>query len=509
MAEWWIRNGHSSPFGPVSEEEVCYLISNRTLSSTSLCRQDNECTWHQLGQVTRFAELFKRNAISGPNIASADTNEAPFARLVAEALDQESETESKVGDHAVPAQAVQTDHFRQNNDGGRMQASSSTSEAAAKGAYRRGWRRDAVVAGVSAAAMSCIVGAVLFVLWLIPSDEEGARSGKASASTRTISTAEQEEEVSECDGAGGCKVLAKEGKVPLTGGCVRGWCFPTGPGCIRDVDCHVENRCTRAECHRGTCRLIDVHGQCRLHDGTSGTCRYGICDVASGTTCVVDEGCMAPKNSCFTALCTADQRCEHQSKADGDSCKTTAYAPGTCKSGRCLMDATRAAIREKRCKTKRYGYYSFQKCTRSLLYVIDNHQLAGARQKIHRLLAKRVRYDLNISLVALPDGGYNIILANRRSRSDVRGLVDPSFVAFAMASYTARSSWRSRNLIIWITPYKDGWTIPTHGSRKALRKGMRASRLGWLGVVDVRAYRKWLEKTFRPLKAPRRLESAL
>jgi hypothetical protein len=126
----------------------------------------------------------------------------------------------------------------------------------------------------------------------------------------------------------------------------------------------------------------------------------------------------------------------------------------------------------------------------------------AAREAIAKLIAEDLRYDVHVGLIAVAHGGYNISLTNRRKRDDVRGLVDPSFIAFSLAGYTTRTNWRSRNIQIWLDPYREGWTLPTSGSRRAVRKGKEASELGFLGVVDIPAYRKWLEKAFRRLESP-------
>lgn len=106
---------------------------------------------------------------------------------------------------------------------------------------------------------------------------------------------------------------------------------------------------------------------------------------------------------------------------------------------------------------------------------------------------------MKVALVELPGGGYNIVAHNRRDRRDVRGLCDPSFVAFNIANYTEGTSWRSANLHVWLTPYRDGWAVPTRGSRAAVQHGKEASQLGAYGVVEVKAFRAWLEQAFKPL----------
>jgi hypothetical protein len=104
-----------------------------------------------------------------------------------------------------------------------------------------------------------------------------------------------------------------------------------------------------------------------------------------------------------------------------------------------------------------------------------------------------------VSLVSLPDGGYNVVTLNRRPRTDVHGMCDPSYVAWNVAFFTANSKWKSRTLQIWTKPYEEGWYLSTSGSRNAIRQGRAGSQLGWLGVVHVPTFRKWLDKAFRPL----------
>jgi hypothetical protein len=80
--------------------------------------------------------------------------------------------------------------------------------------------------------------------------------------------------------------------------------------------------------------------------------------------------------------------------------------------------------------------------------------------------------------------------------------VDPSFVAFEIGGFTQSSSWRSRLLQVWLTPYEDGWQISTEGGRHALRRGRAASMLGFLGVVNIQAFRRWLQEAFEHIERP-------
>lgn len=114
-------------------------------------------------------------------------------------------------------------------------------------------------------------------------------------------------------------------------------------------------------------------------------------------------------------------------------------------------------------------------------------------------LANNLRYDLKAVLVDLNGGGYNIVLYNRRSRAEVRGLCDPSFIAFDLASYTAATDWKSTALHIWLEPGGAGWAVPTRGSRLAVDQARANSVFGAYGVADVRTLRVWLERAFSPL----------
>lgn len=55
---------------------------------------------------------------------------------------------------------------------------------------------------------------------------------------------------------------------------------------------------------------------------------------------------------------------------------------------------------------------------------------------------------------------------------------------------------------ICLDPYNDGWQIRTAGGRKGVRRGRDASVLGALGVVDIKGFRTWLQRTFRSLTPP-------
>lgn len=143
-----------------------------------------------------------------------------------------------------------------------------------------------------------------------------------------------------------------------------------------------------------------------------------------------------------------------------------------------------------------------RECRRRTRFALEPAELDAEAAKIQERIRDHVLYDVDVSLVPLADGGANIVVFNRRPRDDVRGLVDPSFVAFEVAGFTEQSDWKSRQLMIWLEPYVDGWQIPTSGGRRAVRRGRQASVLGALGVVEITSFRRWLQRTFSRIEAP-------
>jgi hypothetical protein len=310
----------------------------------------------------------------------------------------------------------------------------------------------------------------------------------------------------ECMDEGRPCTVGVDGEAARTGTCRGGWCLPVGPGCTHDPDCDDGDACTVDRCEGGRCAQAEAAGACTSPAGASGRCDRGHCEVDTAPACTGDADCIAPANPCREARCSELGRCEVRDREEGAVCGTRSEAPGRCRVGRCALDAEAASVRPESCRQElRRGWYGLELariCRRGLKFALDGDELEEAREKIQKLLDEGVRYDMHIALVALPDGGYNIVTVNQRSRREVRGLVDPSFVAFTLASYTEKTPWRSRALQVWLEPYGDGWTIPTAGTRTAVRKGQAANALGFFGVVDVKAYRQWLESTFRPLPEP-------
>lgn len=277
----------------------------------------------------------------------------------------------------------------------------------------------------------------------------------------------------------------------------------SGPGCIHDVDCWTRNPCVESTCREGRCHQEPAGGSCERSEDEQGQCRRGLCEPAVGQSCFDNSDCPDSRNDCTEVRCV-DGKCQERTLADGEQCQTSSDAPGTCNAGRCKMDRELASKRRKtNCRQvhDRWGR-ARRHCDRSLRFLLSDEKLREVRKTIRERIQEQMRYDTMVSLIELPDGGYNILTTNLRSRDKVRGLVDPSFVAFTMAGYTDGTAWRSRQLQIWVAPYEEGWAIPTSGARVAMDRGRSNSFLGSLGVVDVRAYREWLEKNFQKLANP-------
>lgn len=112
-----------------------------------------------------------------------------------------------------------------------------------------------------------------------------------------------------------------------------------------------------------------------------------------------------------------------------------------------------------------------RRCSRGLRYRLSDEQLAQESRRLEERIREKLSYNVLVSLIPIADGGYNVGVFNRRERTDVKGLVDPSFVAFTIVSFTERSNWKSRTLQIWGSSYAEGWAISTRGSRQAVDHG--------------------------------------
>ena len=306
----------------------------------------------------------------------------------------------------------------------------------------------------------------------------------------------------ECDSAASTVCQGDNG---VAGTCIRGHCLANGPGCIRDVDCFDGNDCTLERCDQGKCVSSFTTETCEVAS-RKGTCTQGKCILDGALACSKDKDCEPVSTPCRDAFCS-EGVCDFNRLEAGEICEMHSGAPGVCNAGEeCVFDEAVAEAGADICRMRWVwsGYRRVKKkrCRKGLRYRISSDRLAEQREKIRGAIENEVRYDTHVGLIQLADGGYNINVSNARKREDIRGLVDPSFVAFSLASFTSKTNWKSRNLNIWLSPLLEGWTIPTSGSRKAIKKGKAASALGHWGVVHVKTYRKWLEKNFSPLPIP-------
>ena len=331
-----------------------------------------------------------------------------------------------------------------------------------------------------------------------PGGREGASDEELAGTLSRTRTMDQDPHLPrECDADGAvCEMNGGQGR------CVRGRCVSTGPGCTHHSDCDDSEPCTVDLCATGRCHTMTAPEACLVElrgaEPEGGLCEEGVCERTQPEFCTVPGDCRKPRNPCRMVSCSDSGACLVDSHPDGILCETSGDAPGRCVLGRCVVDRS-LLDRTQRCDELKRRTPKPRRCRGGLSYRLPEKKWERERERIRKRISDEVRYDMLVGLVELSTGGYNIITTNLRTRDDVRGLVDPSFVAFSMASFTASTMWKSRTLHVWLEPYTEGWSIPTKGSRTAQRKGMAASGLGFLGVVQVKAYREWLEKTFRSM----------
>ncbi len=284
------------------------------------------------------------------------------------------------------------------------------------------------------------------------------------------------------------------------GVCLRARCVLVG-ACSFDVDCNDSNPCTRETCDRGECRTEQLGDIACTESGAAGTCQSSACVPNPPASCTEVGECEDAAGLCQVPSCV-DTHCAFALAPDGTECALSSGVAGVCAAGRCDMPVGDPEG-GRRCRTLRTSFGSFEECSQSgLRFRLDPDELARESSRIEERIREGVLYDVFVTLVPLGDGGYNIVVFNRQDREHVQGLVDPSFVAFEVGNYTGRSRWRSRTLQIWLDPYSEGWQISTEGGRRALRRGRAASGLGFLGVVNIRAFRTWLQAAFEPMAAP-------
>ena len=301
--------------------------------------------------------------------------------------------------------------------------------------------------------------------------------------------------------------------------CVQGVCVTDGPGCIYDSDCFDSNPCVVHTCEDGMCKPYSNSSESSCEDPETGL--NGIC---AGTTCVVlkktleeniknvcdteaegfnEEECVFSSNSCMKFV-MKENAFKHL--PNGTECENNLGAPGQCRSGYCRYDDNIEIKSEVMCGYKNYYdnrgrvIYRERKCRnkKKMQFKINNKKLSKAAKKLKKSIMKNLRYDVHVGIVHSHSGGYNIVITNTNKNNKVRGMIDPSLIAWEIASFTKKTNWRSANLQVWTRPRHDGWHMSTSGSRRAVRKGQAAA--GWLGMygtVNVRTFRVWLEKNFR------------
>jgi len=284
------------------------------------------------------------------------------------------------------------------------------------------------------------------------------------------------------------------------GECIRDRCILSGGLCSQDIDCDDNNLCTADRCDKGTCFSEPLKdAPCKLDPAGTGMCSSGYCEWNDAIGCVTDADCPAVMNPCRIAFCQSGA-CKILNTTDSTECKTTIGISGTCMGGACTTGDDAGKSKDVTCRRVWNSWYGWvSRCSSSLLYFLAPEDIPAIETKIQNLISDQLRYDMKASVIELSDGGYNIVLHNRRERTEIRGLCDPSLVAFSLAGYTSGTDWKSVNLHVWVTPFKEGWAVPTAGSRTAIQKGRARSVLGAYGVVDVKGFRMWLEKTFHVL----------
>ena len=290
------------------------------------------------------------------------------------------------------------------------------------------------------------------------------------------------------------------GRFGQRGECVLGRCVLGGGLCSQDIDCDDGNSCTFDRCELGKCAQVMSASACTLEKGGGGQCLDGFCEARyASIQCFSIGDCPAAVNNCREATCD-NGHCAVRNRKDTESCEFSSGRKGSCASGRCLPP-TLEAVNAQRCQTvfdDNIGYY--ERCSRSLSFSLSPDEIKTEEDKLSTRIAKDYRYDLKVTLVELPDGGYNIVAHNRKGAGEFQGLCDPSFIAWAVADFSQSTNWKSRNLHVWLKSYSDGWGLPTARSREAVRHARANSGLGWLGVLNAPAFRAWLEKEFSPLK---------
>jgi hypothetical protein len=273
------------------------------------------------------------------------------------------------------------------------------------------------------------------------------------------------------------------------GRCVRGECIATGGLCTADGDCDDGNPCTRDRCQEGHCTLAVEDGTCRTASGADGLCLEATCQPSARVACAFTAECPPQAMGCAEAACL-DGRCGVTRRADGAPCTTAAGRTGVCQMAVCASapgdGATEVCVME-------WDPYQgdVRRCRTGIRYRLAAEELARGEERLEQLAGQVLRYDLKASFVELPDGGYNLVLRNRRPPDQVRGAADPALAAWLASSFASTSGWRARQVVLWLGADGSGWSAPTRGGEPATQAARDRGPAAGLGGAE--AYRSWLE----------------
>ena len=303
----------------------------------------------------------------------------------------------------------------------------------------------------------------------------------------------------ECERAGSACI--RYGRL---GTCRANRCVLQSGACSYDVDCEDGNACSQTSCVEGVCAVeLMQDGLCQYDDDTDGVCVDGRCLAQAPPSCAEAEDCPDTERACQSWGCERGA-CVSTALPDGDACEAPSGRDGTCAGGRCRVELSDEAEDERVCEevVGRWGRVR-RRCRGGTRFRLPETELQAAAARFADRIAEQVSYEVSVSLVPLADGGYNVVVTNIRDRDSVQGLVDPSLIAWEVAHLTRATDWSSRNLIVWVTPYTEGWMIPTRGGREAVSRGRRrAGFLGALGVVNLPEFRRWLALHFTRATPP-------
>jgi len=96
--------------------------------------------------------------------------------------------------------------------------------------------------------------------------------------------------------------------------------------------------------------------------------------------------------------------------------------------GACTTGADAGKSKNVRCRQVWNSWYGWvSRCRSSLLYFLAPEDIPAIETKIEDLISDQLRYDMKASVIELADGGYNIVLHNRRERTAYSGDADHRF----------------------------------------------------------------------------------